>query len=279
MALSTLTIDAARYARDEDLAVVAESDFARIVPESQKLAYGVDGVLNSTDRWALTSASTDFGAMPGVQDGRLVLLRPTVENDIAPGNPGTSQAGRDVLGGEGEYAVIDGVPVANRLPLRRPGAVSGEGQPFGPATGTYLNLRFIVMTFDAQLAWATREVRQRLRALAPDANLAAALDDDGLILTTAFRTLQNTYRAAGRSFALQGSGPDELASKAIEYGKEYEGMLSRSEARIISPGGTAAGSGTGSEGSTGTIGSGTIAARDTYSRIGWPPVPWWCRPY
>ena len=62
------------YAVDEDLFVVGGADWATIVPRSNRMAAGVDGVFAANQPWTLSSASNNF-ASQGVTAGMVVELR------------------------------------------------------------------------------------------------------------------------------------------------------------------------------------------------------------
>ena len=48
------------YCNDEDIAVKCITDFTSLMPDSQLLAWGNDGVFSASDSWTLASVSSDF---------------------------------------------------------------------------------------------------------------------------------------------------------------------------------------------------------------------------
>jgi hypothetical protein len=130
------------YATDEDVSLVAASDFVEICPRDQVLAAGTDGVFTVSDRWALRSATVDFAAA-GIAPGHLVqLLGP-----IPPfGTPG------DVLA---VASVTSGTVV-----LRRKGLGAGLGHPPAPAAGL-TGVEFLVATLTPQIGSVSEELDRR----------------------------------------------------------------------------------------------------------------------
>jgi hypothetical protein len=128
---------------DEDVILEAPMDFAVLCPRDQRLAWGVDGVFASEDRWRLQSASVDFEGQ-GLTAGSVVqLLGPSAY--FKP---------------PGEALVVESVS-GNTVELRRKGQGAGVGQPPGPVEGL-TGVEFVVTTLGPQIARAAGDVERRL---------------------------------------------------------------------------------------------------------------------
>lgn len=119
------------YALDEHIAVHNPDDFAILTPSSQCLAKGTDGVILSSARWDLTSATVDFEAS-GVASGHVVVL--TLRN---------------VFAASGECFAVDSV-AGDTITLRRVGKTTGVGQ--SPGSSVDLSgITFSIQTLDPQI--------------------------------------------------------------------------------------------------------------------------------
>jgi hypothetical protein len=130
------------YATDEDVALFAPSDFARLCPRDQVLAAGTDGLFSASDPWTMQSAVVDFTAA-GLAPGHIVLLL----GPIPPFSP------------SGEALVVASV-ASGAVELRRKGMPSGMGQPPGPVTGLG-GVEFLVPTLTPQIASASESLNRR----------------------------------------------------------------------------------------------------------------------
>lgn len=128
MASSTLTVV---YATDEDIYNVGPGDFGVIVPRSNKVARGTDGVFASNDLWTLTSASSSFVSQ-GVVAGMIFRLYAPTSAYNPP-----------------EWMAVETVS-AHGVTLRRPGLATGIGLPPGP-TGGLTGISFDCLTLKPQI--------------------------------------------------------------------------------------------------------------------------------
>lgn len=126
------------FATDESLLIRAGADYAQLCPESQKLAFGTDGVLDAA-AWSLTSASVDFEAAGVATNNVIRFDRPT-----------------SVFRGAGEWFAVESA-AGNVLTLRRYGLESGVGQP----PPSIPNVQFTVLTMLPQLQEASFKLYQR----------------------------------------------------------------------------------------------------------------------
>jgi hypothetical protein len=136
------------YATDEDVALIAPTDFALLCPLDQVLAAGMDGFFNASDPWELRSATVGFSAA-GVTAGNLVYLL----GPIPPfGNPSHTLGVASVTPGS--------------VLLRRRGLSAGMGQAPGPEAGLS-GVEFLVPTLAPQIVAASQELNRRL-GIGPD---------------------------------------------------------------------------------------------------------------
>jgi hypothetical protein len=135
MAVSTL------YCGDEAILIRASSDYALLVPDSNRMAYGSDGVFDSSDRWTLASASSDF-ASQGVAAGHVCILS----------QPGVRSSR---FGSDGEPFIVSSTAMG--LTLRRPGFADGLGDPPG-ASGGMTGVSFKVVSFKPQIEDASYRI-------------------------------------------------------------------------------------------------------------------------
>jgi hypothetical protein len=142
------------YCTDEHIAIRCGPDFTSLLPDSQLLAWGNDGVFGALDSWTLTSVSTDFDVQlspiwyhqsTGLTDriGYVCWLR----------RPQSAfPAGGHLMG----IAATDG----SSLTLRRVGMAVNQGQAPSPAAGL-LGVSFNVATFRPQIEEATYDLNQQ----------------------------------------------------------------------------------------------------------------------
>jgi hypothetical protein len=196
------------YATDEDIALRASADFAILCPRDQKLAAGLDGAFDPSDRWTLQSASVDFTAQ-GVLPGQVVQLLGPASAFRAPGE------GLIVVAANG-----------HTVTLRRKGQPAGAGQPPAPANGL-VGVEFLIATLAPQIQGASVEVNIRVGvcAMIPGRTAADLLNPlelrDAVVLTT----LQRQYRDMSREAS--GANLDALATKALAVKDELDDLLAR----------------------------------------------------
>ncbi len=196
------------YATDEDIALRASADFAILCPRDQKLASGVDGLFDSSDRWTLRSPSVDF-ASQGLMPGHVVqLLGPSA-----------------IFRPPGESLIVvhcDGFGVT----LRRRGQSVGSGQPPAPVGG-FLGVEFAITTLAPQIEQASFEIDRRLGISDFHAGRQASdlMDPRELrelvVLTVLHRQYMDMSRGAG------GASQDALAVKAQLIKIELDELLAR----------------------------------------------------
>lgn len=146
------------WCSDEDISIRCGSDYAALIPESQMLAEGSDGVFSSDDPWTLASVSNDFAAqlpalwtMASVSDSGALSLS-------------SSRAGficwlRKPFPGDGRLLATATTSSAG-LTLRRLGMGSNSGQAPAPAAGLQ-GVRFQVASFYPQIEEATYRINCR----------------------------------------------------------------------------------------------------------------------
>jgi hypothetical protein len=226
MALTTLTLDDAQYATDADLFDAISADFFLLLPDGLKLATGTDGVIARAEPWTLRSASVDFETR-GVEPDHPVQMEAAVQTNTVT----YSRFGSGEPAFVDEDGVIPGTAPTGGLILRRPGQVTGVGEPYA-GTATLTGIKFTVFTFDRQLRNATTRVRGALRTLASDAELNAALTDDDLVELDVARTAQMLYRSKAKVTGTAGTGPDEYAGHSNSFRKDYDDKMLEVAARL-----------------------------------------------
>jgi hypothetical protein len=127
------------YASDEEVALLSPSDVGPLFPSDQRIASGVDGSFDPSDRWTLHSSSVTF-TDSGLRPGHVVRLLTPIERFPAPG----------ALFGVAEVG-------EHSVKLRRLGMAPGLGEPVAPPEGL-ADVSFVVMTLDPQIRQASREV-------------------------------------------------------------------------------------------------------------------------
>jgi hypothetical protein len=198
-----------QFAVDEDILLLIDTDYGRLVPDGQKLASGQDGVIPITDPFTLTSSAVDFAAL-GVAPGRVVRL--TSQPGTATGKLFTQAFGSE------EYAVVAAVS-GRTLSLRRPGMTAGDpGLSYAPTGVTLAGVYFLIATFDPQLRRATDSARDAIRRYVADADAAARLTDALLRDLTTDTALVPLYRNAivETSAGVYGSDPYSRKMAATE---------------------------------------------------------------
>jgi hypothetical protein len=154
------------YATDEDIAIRSYGAFGILVPSSQTLAYGTDGVISAGNLWVLTSATVNFAAQ-GVGVGHVVLLtKPTNQ-----------------FKGSGRYLAVSSVS-GNSLTMRFPGKPDGVGQPPVPAGGL-TGIEFRISTFDPQIETTSYQINQQFGVSADYALTSPSYIHDTRVLNQA----------------------------------------------------------------------------------------------
>lgn len=113
------------YATDEDIAALADGDFATVAPRDVAAAYGTDGVIVAGS-WVLSSAAVDFEAQ-GLKSNMIIQLL-----DASAG-----------LKGSGILMAVESVS-GHECTMRRIGQAVGWGQP--PIAVGATAIEFIVAT-------------------------------------------------------------------------------------------------------------------------------------
>lgn len=127
------------YATDEDVLIRAAGDFAVLCPEWQKLAAGIDGWIDASAPWRLSSASVDFEAN-GVRPGHVIIFRKPIST----------------FRGSGDPFVVESVS-GRSIAFRRPGRPAATGQPL-PAT---TEVEFSIPSLDPQIEVASFDLNRR----------------------------------------------------------------------------------------------------------------------
>ena len=158
------------YACDEDIAIRSYGAFGVLVPTSNTLAFGTDGVILSADPWTLTSATVDFEAQ-GLKVGHVVLLtKPTT-----------------TFRGVGRYFAVGSV-LGNSVTLRLCGKTDGIGQPPAPSGGL-TGVEFRCLTFDPEIESTSYQINQEfgLRPGEPDTIADLRVLNQATVLTVLHR--------------------------------------------------------------------------------------------
>jgi hypothetical protein len=196
------------YATDEDVALRASADFAILTPRDQKLAYGLDGSFDPSDRWTLRSSSVDFSAV-GLVAGQVVQLLGPVQQFRPPGETLV------VVGTTGTYVT-----------LRRKGQARGVGQPPSPSSGL-VAVEFLIATLSPQIARASFDLDRRfgISDLMPGHRSSDLVDPRELREAAVLTVLHRQYLAMSRDAG--GTNQDVLAAKAEAVKAELDEQIGR----------------------------------------------------
>lgn len=135
-------VAAGAYCTDEDVAAWDGESWLNLVPRSQVLASGVDGVFTPAQPWILTSVSNAFANQGCVAGCVCAITGPAT---TFPNN--------------GRIFAIDGA-AGNSLRLRTVGRALNVGQAPGPAAGA-TGVEFTVWTFTPQIATHSTDLRRQ----------------------------------------------------------------------------------------------------------------------
>ena len=196
------------YITDEDIFVEAGADFGVLVPKSNKMASGTDGVFLAGDLWTLNSASNAF-ATHGVLPGMVIQLTAPKTTYISP-----------------EYLAIDSV-AANAVTLRRCGVtLTGLGMPPGPVGGL-TGITFQVLTLNPQIESAAFYLDQQF-----DVDEATPYRSPGNIYNQevfrrilVLRVVSLLYMAENRS------DQGDFARKVMEYKSQFAEEYAKTSVR------------------------------------------------
>lgn len=197
------------YATDEDIALRVAADFSILCPKDQKLAAGVDGVFDSSDRWTLRSASVDFSNL-GPSAGQVVLLT----KPIASFKP------------QGEaLAIVSTAPGA--VTLRRKGLLPQVGQPPAPSSGL-AGVEFSITTLGPQIEDASYSLNRRfgIDDLVAGRQASSLYDPREVREATVLTVLCRQYLSLSREAGQDGDG---FAAKAAAFKQELDDLLARAE--------------------------------------------------
>lgn len=196
------------YATDEDIALRASADFSLLCPRDQKVAAGLDGSFDPSDRWTLRSNSVDFQAQ-AVMPGHVVQLIAPVATFRPPG----------------ESLIVASVS-GHYLTLRRKGQALGTGQPPSPTSGL-VGVEFLVATLAPQIQVAIVDIKNRfgINDSIPGRCYTDLRDPGSLCDVVVLTVLQRQYRDMSREAS--GSSTDSLAAKAQSIKAELDDLLAR----------------------------------------------------
>lgn len=191
------------YCTEEDVALEAPGDFARIVPADQVLASGNDGAL-AAGSWDLTSAGVADWLARGLTPGMAVVLRKTT--GLAPP----------------EQVLIADLVGTDALTLRRKAQGSGVGQPPGGAAAV-AGITFAAVTLFPQIERASYDLNREfgIDELIVNRRYADLYDPREVRQACVWGVLARLYEYQNR----QGGPGDEWAAKAArarEIYRQYE---------------------------------------------------------
>lgn len=189
------------YATDEDLAIVAPSDYQNLTQgwRSYTIAYGADGAM-AAGSWVLTSATNNF-YQQGVAKGHLVSLRP---------------ASGQLLGASELFYAVESSSTS-QVWLRPVGQDYGAGVPPSLA-GSLTGLKFECHTLLPLLEEASRQVDGRLSGIA-----TAADYPDRFQRAAICWALCDLYTSKSRQ--VRGDEQSDWAVKARSYCQEKESLI------------------------------------------------------
>lgn len=194
---------AAVYCTDENIALRAWGDYMAVCPPSQKLAAGTDGVILSTNRWELTSATVNFG-VAGVIPGCVVSLK--------VGN---------TFGSNGEIFAVNSVS-GGTVVLRRLGQNASVGQPPSPAAGL-TGITFSVLTFGPQIDVASYDANHffGIDVISPTKSPARLYDQRELQSYVVLMVLKRAYAISLKQKA------EDYALKLEQVSEELSDLTAR----------------------------------------------------
>lgn len=186
------------YCLDEHIAVRAYGDYPLVVPRSQRLAYGVDGAFDPSDRWKLTSSSVDFTTR-AISAGNVIHLT----------KPSTQFKGGGIQFGIASVS-------ASGLTLRVIGQDDGEGEPPAPAAGLS-GVEFTIATFKPQIEDVSYQLNERFNIREP-----TSLNDQRVLReATVLMVLYRAYSTLART------RDGEYAMKAYEVEQDRDAAVNR----------------------------------------------------
>jgi len=149
------------WCTDENIAVRCGPDFNPLMPDSQMMAWGNDGVFSPSDPWTLTSASNDFTTqlpalwtLTQVSTNIGLVTTPSVHGYVVwLRSPGSAfPAGGTLMA----VAAVSDTSVT----LRRLGLPANMGQPPSPSSGL-TGVGFQIATFKPQIEEVTYDINQK----------------------------------------------------------------------------------------------------------------------
>ena len=194
---STLTIV---YATDEHVYLEGPADWGVIVPRSNRVSAGTDGVFASGTPWVLSSASNGFAGQ-GVASGMVVKLFGPAASFATP-----------------QYLAVDSA-AANSVTLRRCGLGSGVG--LAPGVGGLTSVSFEILTLLPQIENTAFALHQQFSI---DPNLVNRRPED-MYDQRIFRRLTSLRVLYLQYMALNRSRAGDFADKQQHYHDEYEREL------------------------------------------------------
>ncbi|WP_152053634.1 hypothetical protein [Tautonia marina] len=189
------------YASDEEVALLSPSDVGPLFPDDQRIASGVDGSFDPSDRWTLHCSSVTF-TDSGLHPGHVVRLLAPVDRFPHPG----------ALFGVAEVG-------EHFVKLRRLGMAPGLGEPVAPPEGL-ADVSFVIMTLDPQISQASREVDGLLGIRTTTPSLPGL---DGISLRDAVVRLVLARRYA----AIMRDGDTAFAIRARLFEASFERLMTR----------------------------------------------------
>lgn len=190
------------FATDEDIVAIAGADYAALVPSSQRVAYGTDGVFAGVLPWVLTSSSVDF-AVQGVTSGMVCQLTQP----------------KSVFRGQGDLLACESAS-GGSLTLRRIGWPVGWGQPISPMSGV-VGVEFTIETLGNQIEDVAYMLEERF---AVDPRMANR-NPQNMYDQRIFRRL-TAYQVVLRQYEQMTRNPDlEFSEKIKIYERRYREEL------------------------------------------------------
>lgn len=189
------------YATDEDMFNEGGDDYFILVPKSNVIASGKDGVFDPSDRWTLVSGGNDFEAQ-GVAAG--MMLRIT---------------GPSAFFNQPRFLAVDSAS-GDSASLRVPGQAAGVGMPPSPEAGCDA-VQFDVLTFGPQIEAVAFELNEAYNV---DPRIVNRRPED-MYDRRVFRRL-TCLMVYYRGYARAARGKDGYDEKIAFYRAEYEGQLS-----------------------------------------------------
>lgn len=214
------------YATDESVARRSVGDYPQLAPRHNSMANGRDGVIDSSDRWTLVSAETDFEEQ-GVEPGHVFKLEKH-----------TQRVQVELFG----VTAVNG----HSATLKRIGKAAGVGAPPGPVAAATAGIAYDVVSVEPQIRDTSTDIASTFRLGSYSTETLTSLGVSSVLEElTSYWVLEKLYFAKSQQFSggtnTARRDEDDYAGKAKYMKSERERVYALLESMLgtgpASPGG------------------------------------------